>query len=713
MASPTVAYSVEKVTSTYHEAVQRFMQERHALERGWFQSVLFFLGIQWISYNPSTRRWGPRTKLKPWVPRPVTNKFAVGANTIIQILRAKPPSVVLVPETDNPDDVATADLGNSVLDQLYQEAGAKEARRVLASWVTLTGNAFIHTFYDNSPTHGTEFVQHQMCSVCKQTFPPDTIEEDGTCPNCGPAQPTLMMPAVDDAGQPLGEDFARGRLRTEIFSPFEIYVDQQARSMADVTELMARRRYSSDEVFARWGKKVEPNSRDQSEGGTGQSLLRSIAYAAGTGGPAVGASGSSDNDTGVVVDFLWKRPCPDYPEGLVAVFSGNDLLNEKEVPNGIPYRDKEGNPRWPWRHVGFDRVPGRFWYKTPLTDVIPKQEQRNRLESLIQLITMRCANPVWLTPKNIGFDMITGEPGEILSYNFMQAGQKPERVEGSNVPTTLIGWLEKIDSDIEELLGTYEVLRGNAPTGVSAGTALRLLLERAVTRFTPVIEQIEEEWGEATRDLFLTLQQFGTDTRIARIAGPGKTWEIQQFSNADLTGAVDVRVEAGSAVPKNTVGTQAAIQDLVEMGVVNPQDPETQYRILEEFQQTKLLGSVDDNIKQAQREEWNFFEQGAVPIVDEIIDNHIVHVMSHKKRALQSDFITLPPAEQAIWKQHIMEHMMFAQAAAAPAPVAAEGEESADGEGSGGAPDADGGSPQPGGPPPQDAQMPPAYPGGI
>jgi hypothetical protein len=255
------------------------------------------------------------------------------------------------------------------------------------------------------------------------------------------------------------------------------------------------------------------------------------------------------------------------------------------------------------------------------------------------------------------------------------------------------------------------------------------LLERAVTRYTPAIQDFEEEWSLAVGNLLSIFQDYGTEQRTNRILGSGNTWEVEQFSASDIAGSIDIRVEAGSSAPKNSVGIQATIQDLAALGVINPANPETQYRILEEFGMTRLLGGVDDNLKQAQREEWRFFENQPpkMPGIMMGVDDHAVHIMSHRQRALKSDFETLPQQVQAIWLQHIAEHEMMIAAAAAPPP----GEEEAAGEAPGGSATsattpADASYGQPGTPPgmpplppdmsPEtqlDSQMPPLFPGAL
>ena len=455
---------------------------------------------------------------------------------------------------------------------------------------------------------------------------------------------------------------------------------------------------------------LEPDAgTTDSSSSTGLNLLRAIAYAAGNTQYGTGfASGRGiGDDQNITMDFLWKRPSLDFPDGLVAVFANNKLLNEKDVKDGLPYQRKDGKRIWPWHIVPFDKVPGRIMGKTPLDDVAPKQEQRNKLESMIELIVKRAANPVWLIAKGIGITEITGEPGQILEGNWgMDPRMKPTREPGENIPTSVIAWLQKIDTDMEELAGIFEVMKGSAPQGITAGTALRLLLERAVTRFTPVIEAQEEEFAQSVEELLCIFQQFGTEDRLNMIAGPGDTWEVQRFSAAEMGGSIDVVVEAGSSVPKSAIAQQANIQDLVNMHIVDPMNPDTQYKILEEFGSTMLLGPVDQNIKAAQRENWHFREEKKVPIVDPIIDNHVVHVRIHKGWALTSDFDLLPDPLKMAWRQHIMDHQMYAVGFNVNNPAM-----SAPGPGLGGP--LPHGAPAPGGPVPPGVSPPPSGPPGA
>jgi hypothetical protein len=654
--------SVEAILDVYGRLKERSMAERHSFERSWYRNVLFGCGHQWLVYSPSRNQWVPPTDIKPWIPRPVTNKFGAAASAIIQVIAGKSPDTRVIPGTDSANDVAVAAVADRNLDVILYEAKANQARRQLAAWMTYCGGGFMHPCYDPDVRAGSTTIQHAICPTCPgaKPVPPDAVPDD-TCPQCGSG----MIPAMKPDGKPIGEKLPNGRTKLEVFSPFEVYYDLEARSMDEIEELYVRRRYPIGVMRDKYGSEIEAQSGGES--GLGLTLLRAIAYASGDSSAFI-SGGDRAHEANVTTDYVWKRPCDDYPEGLCAVIINGKLVNEGETD--IPYQDREGNKLWPWHYVPFDRVAGRMTGRTPLDDAAPLQVQRNRLESLIQLIIMRTAAPGWLIPRGLGADTITGDPGQIITYDPYEQ-RKPEQFQGQNVPTSLIARLEKLDSDIEEICGTFNVLRGSAPPGVSAGTALRLLLERAQTRFTPVIEGLEEEWEPAISDLLCIFQQYATEDRIRRIQGPGHSWEVERFSRAELQGQLVVKVTSRSAIPKNTVGTQSLIQDFIAEGVIDPQNPETRYEILNEFGMTKLLGSSDLNIQHAKREAYDFFddERHLPPVVDPLIDNHMIHLMEHKSTALKSDFQDLPEEVREIWRRHILDHELAMQ----PPPMPEEG----------------------------------------
>jgi hypothetical protein len=666
------SYDVDKIRRRYEESLIQHQAERYPYERNWFRNCIYLKGIQWVLYDEANRLWRPR-KVAKWVPTPVTNKFTSVATSIIQVLSQREPSISARAATDKPDDIAAAMIAQKALPVILKEAGSKQARQLAAAWLTLTGTAILHPCYDNDPLYGTTFVSNSMCPQGHGVFLPEEVSVNDPCPTCG----APCVEAVDsNTGEPIGEELPKGRVKLEVFSPFECFFDLEGHPADELPEIIVRRRYPIDVIRRKFDKpELEADNSSNTHGSVGINLLRAIAYAS-TGvpyGSGMNSGKTSSKDDYITIDSQWIRPCTDFPEGLVSFWANNQLLNEDEAKKGIPYRNREGKPLWPWHVIKFDEVPGQTLGRTPLDDVAPKQDQRNKLEALIELIVIRMSSPHWLVPKNMGVTEITGIPGQTIEYNQMFDRQgKPEIIAGQGPPTSLMSWLEKIDQDINEVAGVFEVLKGSAPSGVTAGTALRLLLERALTRFTPVSDRYEEGWQNACSDLLSIFQQYGVYERIYKIAGEGDTWEIKKFTNADINAEIDIIVESGSSLPKSAVGEQAMITDLASMGVINPQMPETQYKILERFGSTDLLGTIDSSIRYAQRENWDLEHENKIPEIDVLVDDHVVHIQQHKEKARKSEFQEWPPELKQKLLYHILEHQQTMMPAA-PMPMGQAG----------------------------------------
>src|SRR6185369_7077774 len=112
------------------------------------------------------------------------------------------------------------------------------------------------------------------------------------------------------------------------------------------------------------------------------------------------------------------------------------------------------------------------------------------------------------------------------------------------------------------LAGTNDVLKGAKPSGVSAFSAMQLLVERAQSRFGPVLS----DRGDCYRQ-WLTMaleieRQFGQPERIFASMGANRRWTFQSFKNADIQGSVEILIEDGSQAPKTNLGKRAAMEQL-------------------------------------------------------------------------------------------------------------------------------------------------------
>lgn len=619
--------------------------QRSLFERGWFRNILFFVGQQWIIFDKG--RWRPRA-LPAWFPRAQTNKFAEKYNDIVSALVQGRVPITYSPATDSPEDAATAEVGERVREVIYEEAKIEDKEMELASWMILTGNSFLITYYDTDDKYGTK-----------------------TAPVLNP-----------ETGMNEDKEFPIGNLCADVCSPFEIRLDHRIRDMADHTWFCRLRRYELSFAKDHWA-----DFKDQitSDGGTSGNelsnhyldVLAQVTDAFNPSGGMIGASGAGGVKNPKVTAYeFYELPTEDYPEGLRVVrlgTSANAIVEAGPLPTEYGAGIRKGQKFLPIVHFGFDLVPGRLWKKTRMDDMIPLQIFRNTVEANLRLTAQRMGNAMWLNPKGSGVSVLTGEPGQQVDYNPVSLGgtsfAKPERIpaELSNLQPLII-LINKIDDSMERVAGTFFLQGGDTPPGVTAASALAYLGERAQKSMSPLMREWAKGWKRFEEMGLEIARQNWDDQRIRIVAGKNRKWETQKFTGADLQGAVNLVIDYQGLFPKSNATERATIQQLVQMGVINPADPEENMMILQKFGSTSLKGSIDIDKREAQKEQDNFMN-GKAPELIPLVQNSTVHLMEHNDFAKTDEFKDLPPEQQAVFYAHIKatmadivtRRMMFAQ----------------------------------------------------
>lgn len=663
-ASPNELKIIDLVLDYY----DRYKRRRWVFERDWYRNILFYIGQQWVIYEEGSRRWRVRN-IPHWIPTPVTNRLAATVNVIRSSVAQVTPAFEAVPTQEDERSVLTANAADKYLDIIMGESGFRGARRRMASWITLTGNGFLLTEFDTSPDTGMAFVPGEQCVDCGNQMKPQDIPEDMTCPKCG----SKNLEESKDAGVSIPQ----GRLRVLSKSPFEVYVDNNIQELDDQTAVLVVEQHSLDEVKRTYGDAAKDVSADNL---SDQSInyLSSLAYMTGSGGSGAITRGGEDSAQLVTLFRLYLKTTADFPDGMYVVMSGDQHILENKAP--YPFRFKTTQrPFFPLTHVRYDDVPGRFWAKTPVDDLIPKQRQRNEVESLYQTILMRCANPVWLIPTSSNPSPITGDPGLALKYTPV-GGLKPERLQGVDAPNSVVAFIQMIDQDFEEIANTFAVMKGKQPGSVRAASAIQMLVERGFGRYGSVFDNMEEayqQWGVVALELW---RQKAVFPRVQAIAKEAGAWQFMEFLGADI-GDVDIRVEAGSTRPKSAAGRQMLLNQLFQWGLLNGQDPEQKLRIFEEMGATSFLSGAEGDVKVVAEENQKFLKwaQDTMKQIDSaggdlppaelllpmimqssplkgnpVIDHHPTHAVHHRRFALGEAFRALPDVLQQIFVQHLV-----------------------------------------------------------
>lgn len=660
-------------------------------------------GIQWIIYDEVARRFRQK-KLKSWIPTPVTNRFSSTLDALVALILRVEPTIQWTPD-DSGDELqkAVAETATRMLAHAKEVTHFKEWRQIAATWLIYTGNCFLVNTYD--PNGGGEMtVPLYRCDVCNFEGLPSQFEQG--CEQCGATNHNYAI----ESGIPKEETFKTGIIRSEVCTPFEAFFDYSTWPFTKQHEFLRikeRPLHYFKKMYGKQGEKVQASGSYT----LSEFYASTLAYA--SSGSSLGASAAlSQKREGAAEKWYVRMPDDEYPDGLYAVTAGGILL----VKDKLTSRDFKGEKFLPVVHIVQDHMPGSALGKSVANDLAPKQKQRNELESLIQLITMRMANPVWIVPYGTNVEGFSGQPGAVLKVMQLAptTSSEPKRLPGENVPSSVIKWLEQIDKDFEDLASVYDILKGAAPPGITAGYALQLLIERGQSRWGPLFQRWENgylEWGKQVTAL---IRENMPTEEITMILGPHGTWEAERFKGGkvdeldpeDATWRYTLLAEAGSLTPHTALGESAQVDQALAAGLIDMSDPKNKSEILRSRGLAKYDRESDWDLKDAAREEQGFeliankfdlqkmqqteeqqlstqvqqamagggdpaivqqqAQMGVSQKMQEItasafrfrpqIDNHQLHLWSHKKFCKTDRFLALSPEWQAAMLQHLAMH---------------------------------------------------------
>lgn len=606
-----------KLLALHEKCKPLAFNQRTVFERQWTRNIWYMLNRQWIEYHSREGQWKDKRMAK-WIPRPVTNK----CKEVVQAIRAMFTAIQLGvncrPNGSDPKNISVASTADELAPLIHMNYNMGKVMNEFDWWLCVTGNAFLYTYWDHDVRYGMIKVRAYECEACGYRATEDRLDPEmgGACPKC-------QSPMAD-----VGEDrVAKGKGVTDPLSPLEVAFPNNYPRFEEVPFLY-RLRWRPKSYYEghpelkdlvgriSWGKAPQDRSMQ---------LFKSLATNNDLGiNPSYWSEGTSsgNEEEGVTEYELWVKPCEQYPDGLVARFVGEKSpivlrIEDEALPGPFPYVDADGQPVFPFAHAGYEHVGGRVLASGVLDPIIQKQDQLNQIDSMIQMIIQRMANPIWLEPKGAEVEKFTGEPGLVVKWNplTVQGNAKPERIAGEGPHGSLFQIREQYLTDIETLSGTFDIVKGNKPSGVEAFSAIQALIEQSQSRFASVFQARAEAYAHTFKVQLELERDFGPNKITKAVLSPAKKWTLKNFEKADLQGNVVVVVESGSQAPKTNLGKRAAIEHLNSLGFIDPQDPDQKYKIFQEFGMSGLSPTLDISVtsalqKQEAFEEWVQNEQG-------------------------------------------------------------------------------------------------------
>jgi hypothetical protein len=260
-----------------------------------------------------------------------------------------------------------------------------------------------------------------------------------------------------------------------------------------------------------------------------------------------------------------------------------------------------------------------------------------------------------------------GVPGEVITYNDMNPGAIPQFLTPPPMPGYVLQEIDRIEAAMREVSGQHEISNGSVPSGVTAASAINLLLEQDDTRLGPQIYEMERAIGIAGGMLIRIMGKNYTDERVLRAIGQDGSFDTTVVRGELLKGVDRVDVQAGSQMPASKAAKQAAMAQVFQLAVQNglPLDPYGLQVFMRDYQVgglENLFGSISDDLQQTNREHRRLYSGDTFPCNQ--FDNHPFHLEAHANEQKTARY------EQADeeTKRRFMDHVQTHLAATAPPP---------------------------------------------
>jgi hypothetical protein len=622
-----------KICAWTREQFTAMKNARVATERQWYLNLAMFFGKQNVvpinsnaaPNNTTTRFWVPPAPY--WRARPVINRIRPTIRTELAQLTNNKPNASIVPASAEDRDMYAAMAGEQVWENLYTEKKLKRVIRSTMLWTLLCGNGFLKTYWD---------------------------------PMGGPVE-QMVNPEGQVAAVPSGD------VKFDHITPFHLFVpDLLEEELENQPYLFHATVRSEDYIKMHFqqsldGKQVNPNSTESRE-----ILEESFLNLIGT--------QSLDKQHNVVVLEIWIKPgsVPQFPQGAFITMAGDQIV--------------QGFQGWPYKHgkfpfAKFDHIPGgKFYSNSVIEDLIPLQKEYNRTRGQIIEAKNRMAKPQLRAPRgSVDASKITTEPGQVIEYT--PGFDPPEPLPLQALPAYVIQEIDRILLDWNDISGQHEVTHGQIPPGVTAATAISYLQERDESKLSPTFDSLEEGIEKTAQMALSLVNQYWDTERIIKVTGTEGSFDSMALKGSDLDNNLDIRIEAGSALPVSKAAKQALIMDLMKMGFI---DPQKGLEVMDMGGINKLYEQIQVDQRQAQREnlrmskveaqmleQYNMqnaqmlqsdptaFDGMNPPLIVPVNtwDNHKLHIMHHNNYRKSQAFEVLGPEVKALFEAHVQMHI--------------------------------------------------------
>lgn len=572
-------------------------EKRLEQERQWELNVNFLNGNQYCHINSKGELYEREAGDYYWQQRGVYNHLAPIMETRLAKLSRVSPTIRVRPKTDDDTDVLGAELGAKAIEGLFDQINVKDIVKKVTLWSESCGTGFYKIVWDNQ--------------------------------------------AGGDVGIVNGKPIKQGDVRIYPVSPFEIFPDDLSKvNIEDCFSIIHARSISVREIKEKYGVEVEPESVEEF------SLKISKNYRK-----------TEEKKDSVIVMERYEKPTEKYPNGRLITVAGGKVLYYGE----LPYKNGEDGKRsFPFVKQVSISVGGSFFGQSVIERLIPIQRAYNAIKNRKHEFINRLSTGIMMVEDgSVDIDDLEQDglpPGKVLVYR--QGGEKPEMMQGFNVPTEFNDEEEKLINEFVIISGVSDVASSTKNNYTKSGSALEILVEQDNERILSSAENVRSAYVEIARKVIRLYAQFLAGVKVIRFRDDTDKTHVC-YLDKKAVNSDDVYLMGENELLESPAKKKDTLLSLYEKGLFNDEDGKIRAEVKEKL--LSILGFSDLDYQKgisrlqtekAQKENALIRKEG-LPI--EIIDDDKIHIEEHL-RYVFSEYDELEKQEKERLFSHIEEH---------------------------------------------------------
>ena len=500
-----------------HDAIVRWVKDSYGkckgqfepIKRQWYLNLSFYKGDQYVDMIDGRIIKIPSPRNKV---RQVVNRIKPVVRTEVSRLTSQEATVEVVPASSEQEDVLAAQAAQAVFISLRERLELQKVLRQAAWWCSITGIGYIKTYWDKDKEYEDSNQQLAVGDHCFSSVSPFNI-----------LVPDLMLEDIEE-------------------QPYVLNVFTK----------------SVDWVKQYYPEVIKPDFKPTV---VSSNEIMETHY--------LNTKGTSANDAkpdACLVIEAWVKPGATalMPQGGKVTMIDDTIIDYQG--EGIPYK----HGQYPFAKMESIQS-GSYYPASVVEDLIPIQRELNRTRSQLLEARTLSAKPGWFYTEG------SMDPNKVTSANGQMIGIKPGATPPTPIPlpqmpSYVMELIQSDLTDIEDISGQHQVSKGSAPAGVTAGTAIQFLQEADNSYLATTHASLEDALKKIAGQAISLAIEYWDSQRLIKVVGKDGSVSARYLQGSDLESGTDIRIEGGSSLPQSKAGRIAFFTDLINRGILPPQD---------------------------------------------------------------------------------------------------------------------------------------------